>query len=160
MIWAVAAWGLLLHCVPLLGIIIYMVKAFHYHYNYNLGTFSPTCLVRVSSILLCLCQLVVSVGSARSKCQKLIARSGCNWPRMDPNTCQKECQNRGQIECRKECQIACQNICKIECQIERLENQILCQIECQKECQIACQNICKIECQIERLESQILCQIQ
>ena len=105
-------------------------------------------------LFLLLCQLVVSVGSARSKCQKLIATSssvwarvapnltassGCSWARMGPNRDQEGSQN----SCQKECQIKCQKICQIECQIEC---QNICQIECNQECQIECQNACQIEC--------------
>ena len=45
------------------------------------------------------CQVVVTVG---------LSESWRVWARMDPSTCQKECQNR--------CQIERQNICQIEYQ--------------------------------------------
>ena len=53
-------------------------------------------------------------------------RAPDQWARMDPSTCQKECQNRCQIECHKECQIERQNVCQVECQKA-------CRIECQVE---------------------------
>ena len=71
-----------------------------------------------------------------------IATAGCSGARLDPNTCQIECQT----ECQIECQTECQNICQIECQ---KDCQIECQNICQNRCQIECQTRCQIECQIE-----------
>ena len=50
--------------------------------------------------------------------------SGCG-PRLDPNTCRRECQPKCQIECQKKCHNRCQAECQKECQNR-------CQIECQE----------------------------
>ena len=47
--------------------------------------------------------------------------SGCG-PRLDPNTCRRECQPKCQKECHNRCQAECQKECQNRCQIECQES--------------------------------------
>jgi hypothetical protein len=38
------------------------------------------------------------------------------WPRLDPDTCQRGCQTECQPECQIECETECQNMCRIDWQ--------------------------------------------
>ena len=91
------------------------------------------------------CQLRMLWGTPGPKHH--IASSACCGARLDPNTCQiecqTECQNRRQTECQRDCQIECHGRCQIECRKE-------CQNRCQKEYRIECRSICQKEYQIER----------
>ena len=48
-------------------------------------------------------------------------RCGCCGARLDPNTCQLECQKGFQIECQNICQTECQKESQTECEKKMLE---------------------------------------
>ena len=92
------------------------------------------------------------------------ASSGpCGRARLDPNTCEIECQKDCQIECQNICQTECQKECQIDCQnicqVFQVECQNICQVECQVECQHRCQRECQNECLKKcKKECQNICQ--